>query len=394
MTTRLRQSRRAAVSVIGALALLSACASAHVVPTGRLTPVKDRVTDEAIDRDLALFDSYEQRVSLAAPNPAGAQKYIAARATEYVRIARDAYERNDRSEFVSDALAWAAADIETLQRDGAAAAMAGAVPMPTTQRVNEALWSRAERLRRSPDALAAPDEIARAEAHLLRAGHVFLSGPACVEESAAVMATRLLDGAEQTRLAAPPTVPGPDSARVIPAQPRPTPAPTATPTPTPPPPGTPPATRRDCVAPDRLAGVPSIVHFALDQASLAPETKAVLDRLVQSLAPYPGIHVVLAGHTDVRAPDDYNQALSERRVDSVRAYLLSKGLATGRLEQRAFGEKRLITTGQTLMDHARNRRVAITYTLCDGSEMQPVEQLNDVQIEAARRQRAMMKEKD
>jgi outer membrane protein OmpA-like peptidoglycan-associated protein len=383
MTSRRILSHLAPVTVLVTLALLSACASVRVVPSGRLTPVKDRVTDEAIERDLAVFDTYEQRVNTSAPNPVGAQKYLAARATEYIRIARDAYERNDRSDFVEDALAWAAADIETLQRNGADAAMASVVPMPkTTQRVNDALWSRAERLRRAPNALAAPDEIARAEGQLLRSGHTFLAGPACVEESPFVLATRLLDGAEQTRIPTPPAL-VPDSARAVPTQPPPAP----TPTPTPPPP-------RDCATPDRLAGVPSIVHFALDRSDLSPETKEVLDRLVEKLSPYPGMHVVLAGHTDLRATDDYNQALSERRVRAVHAYLVSKGLAVSRLETRAFGEKRLLTRGTTVMDHARNRRVAVTYTVCDGSEMQPVEQLNDIQLEAARRKRAAQKEKD
>jgi hypothetical protein len=60
---------------------------------------------------------------------------------------------------------------------------------------------------------------------------------------------------------------------------------------------------------------------------------------------------------------------------------------------RAFGEKQTLVSGSAAMDHARNRRVALTYTLCDGTELAPVEQLNDIQLEAARRKAAAMKEK-
>ena len=376
--TRLRVAAAAATTLI---ALLAGCVSAKMIPSGRLTPVQDRLTDEAFARDLAIFDSYDRRLSTAAPNPAGAQRYLAARASEYVRIARDAYERNDRSDFVEDALSWAAMDIEALERDGANVLMPSAVPMPKgTQRVEEALWARAEALRKDPASLSAPDDVARAEAQLLRAGHTFLAGPACVVESPLVAATGLLNRAERNRLTG--QIPPPD---VTPVTPIPVEPPPANPTP---------PTPKDCAAPDRLAGVPTMVHFALDKSYLAPTTKAVLDELYSKIAQYPGIKLVLDGHTDVRAPDEYNQALSERRVEAVRSYLASKGLGADRLTIRAFGEKQVLTPGTKISDHARNRRVAIRYELCDGSEVLPVEQLNDIQLEAARRKRAAVLEKD
>ena len=86
---------RAAVTATAAMLLLTGCASVTMQPAGRLTPVRDRVTDEAIARDLAIFDSYDLRLSRVAPSPTGAERYVAARATEYVRVARDAYERNE-----------------------------------------------------------------------------------------------------------------------------------------------------------------------------------------------------------------------------------------------------------------------------------------------------------
>ena len=140
--------------------------------------------------------------------------------------------------------------------------------------------------------------------------------------------------------------------------------------------------------PERLAGVPTIVHFALDKSYLSTATKDVLDQLISKVSPYSGIHIVLGGHTDIRASDEYNQALSERRVNSVREYLLNKGLPAARLTVQGFGERQVLTRGVKIMDHARNRRVAISYKLSDGSEVQPVEQLSDIQLEAARRKAA------
>lgn len=376
-TNRYRRTTAAAGALLIA-AVLTGCASAGRPVAGRLTPVRDRVTDEAIARDLATFDSYERRLGAAAPNPTGAARYVAARAAEYVRVAREAYERNDRTSFVDDALAWAAADIETLERNGAESALASVVPIPTAaQPVDAALWARAEGLRRGAATLASPEDVARAEGQLLRAGHAFLAGPACVAEPPVVAATRLLGDAEKGK-PDPRVGPTPDE---VPLAPREEPRPADPP-------------KTACSTPDVLAGVPSIVHFALDRHALAPASRTVLDALVARLVEYPGIRVRLAGHTDVRASDAYNQALSERRVHAVRDYLTSKGVAADRIAIEALGERQVLVPGDGRQDHARNRRVALTYIRCDGTEAQPIEQLNDLQLEAVRRRAAATKEKD
>jgi len=373
--TRLRPHVSAA-TVAALAALLGACAPA-MIPAGKLTPVRDRITDEAIARDLAIFDSYDRRLAAAAPNPTGAQRYVAARAAEYVRVARDAYERNDRTTFVDDALQWAAADIESLERGEAAATPSAPPSVGMTQGTNAELWARANELRGQAATLANASDVARAEAQLLRAAHAFLTGPACVVESPLLAAARFLDdagkGGKVPPAAPPPSIEPPPAVE---------PPPAAGPPPTPPPPA-----RTDCLAADELRGVPSIVHFALDKHYLSPETKTVLDALIEKVGPYTGIRVVLGGHTDIRASDEYNQALSERRVNAVKDYLLSRGFDPARIEIHAYGEKRTLTNGTARMDHARNRRVAITYILCDGSEVGPNEQLNDIQLEAERKAR-------
>lgn len=361
--------------------VIAACASGSKVPVGKLTPVKDRATDEAIAHDFAVFDSLDRRVSVVMPRDGSNDRYLAARAQEYVRLARDAYERNDRTSFVEDALAWAVADIESLERRAERQGVVSVVPMPHLSGDARAqLWSRVESLRSTAASLVDPEDVAKGEVQLIRAGHAFLAGPACVDEPALAAAQRLLGEAEKGGRTPPPALPR-DTTPSIPMR-------RDTVVVPPPPPPPPPANE---AVPDKLAGVPTIVHFALDKSYLSPTTKEVLDHLIEKVKPYGGVHIVLSGHTDIRASDVYNQALSERRVKSVRDYLVSKGLEPSRLTSQGFGERKLMVDGQQRMDHARNRRVAISYVLKDGTEILPVEQLSDIQLEAARRAAAAKK---
>lgn len=381
---------RRALALAVAVGTLTGCGVTAVPMHGRLTPVRARITDEAIERDLALIAQYDRRIDAASPGGAGAQRYVATRAKEYLALARDAYERNDRSSFADDALGWALADLETLEKGGAATALAGPVPAPAGAReIGGDQWARAEQMRRDTTRLGAPEDVARAELALVRAAHAFLAGPACVVEGGVPLATRFLDDADSKKLPAPPERPLPEAPR--PEAPRPE-APRPEDRPVPPRPGDPTGARRDCASPEDIAGVPNIVHFALDRSQLAATTREVLDQLVTKLAPYPAIRIVLAGHTDPRHTDAYNQALSERRVRAVRDYLLLKGVEASRLETRAYGESRLLVPGTTARDHARNRRVEISYALCDGTEVRPVEALSDLQLEAARRRAVLEKD--
>jgi outer membrane protein OmpA-like peptidoglycan-associated protein len=144
-----------------------------------------------------------------------------------------------------------------------------------------------------------------------------------------------------------------------------------------------PRMRSDCAAPERLLGVPNGVHFALDRNVLGDASQRVLDRAVERLLEFPGVRIRLAGHTDPRASDEYNDALSRRRVDAVSAYLTSRGVDASRVIQAdALGERQLLTAGTGARDQARNRRVNIVYVLCDGSELVPEETVDDLQLES------------
>ena len=70
--------------------------------------------------------------------------------------------------------------------------------------------------------------------------------------------------------------------------------------------------------------------------------------------------IVVAGHTDSRGSDDYNQALSERRAGSVARYLLSRDVVEARIEAVGFGEDTPIADNGTAEGRSLNRRVELS----------------------------------
>ena len=84
-------------------------------------------------------------------------------------------------------------------------------------------------------------------------------------------------------------------------------------------------------------------HFDFDKSALRPEGMAALDENVQLLKDNPKAHVRVAGYTSMMGTEEYNQALSERRAEAVEAYLVSEGVAPGRITTIGFGETRPAT---------------------------------------------------
>jgi len=94
------------------------------------------------------------------------------------------------------------------------------------------------------------------------------------------------------------------------------------------------------------------VHFDFDQSTLKPETKVILKRNIQLLNENPNAQIRIAGYTSAAGTEEYNQKLSERRADSVRAYLVSEGLIeSSRLSTIGYGEKHPAAYEATPSDH-------------------------------------------
>ncbi|MCB9664984.1 MAG: OmpA family protein [Alphaproteobacteria bacterium] len=101
------------------------------------------------------------------------------------------------------------------------------------------------------------------------------------------------------------------------------------------------------------------VYFDLGKSTVKKASYPVLDAVVAVLRTYPQIKLVeIGGHTDARGSEKTNLRLSQGRVDSVRAYLISQGIEDVRLTSVGYGESRLvIADAKTEDDHAQNRRV-------------------------------------
>jgi outer membrane protein OmpA-like peptidoglycan-associated protein len=101
------------------------------------------------------------------------------------------------------------------------------------------------------------------------------------------------------------------------------------------------------------------VLFDFDKADLKPAAEAQLQNLLTVVNSRPNASVAIEGHTDVRGDDAYNQALSQRRAQSVSTWLAGHGVAVGRITATGAGESRPVRAGATEADHQANRRVEI-----------------------------------
>ncbi|MFT5357715.1 MAG: outer membrane protein OmpA-like peptidoglycan-associated protein [Polyangiales bacterium] len=125
-------------------------------------------------------------------------------------------------------------------------------------------------------------------------------------------------------------------------------------------PGT--AENRGCPVSVRMApgGIQILmrIEFRTDQARLMRRSEAVLREVASVLEANPQIqHLQIAGHTDNRATPESNQALSEARAESVKAWLVENGVDAARLRAVGFGEARPLLSGDTEIAHRTNRRV-------------------------------------
>ncbi len=99
--------------------------------------------------------------------------------------------------------------------------------------------------------------------------------------------------------------------------------------------------------------------FDFNKSVVKPAGKAKLDDLVSKIK---GINlevIIAVGHTDSIGSDAYNQKLSVRRAEAVKAYLVSKGIEKNRVYTEGKGEKQPVASNKTKEGRAKNRRVEI-----------------------------------
>lgn len=99
--------------------------------------------------------------------------------------------------------------------------------------------------------------------------------------------------------------------------------------------------------------------FDFNKSVIKPEAKAKLDDLVDKIKAINLEVIIAVGHTDSVGSDDYNQKLSMRRSNAVKAYLISKGVDKTRIYTEGKGEKQPVADNGTKEGRAKNRRVEI-----------------------------------
>ena len=99
--------------------------------------------------------------------------------------------------------------------------------------------------------------------------------------------------------------------------------------------------------------------FDFDKSKLKPEGMAKLDDLVGKMKGMNLEVIIAVGHTDSIGTEAYNQKLSVRRADAVKAYLVTKGVEKNRIYTEGKGEKEPVASNKTAEGRAKNRRVEI-----------------------------------
>ena len=99
--------------------------------------------------------------------------------------------------------------------------------------------------------------------------------------------------------------------------------------------------------------------YDFDKSTLKPEAKVKLDDLVSKVKDINLEVIIAVGHTDSVGTDAYNQKLSVRRAESIKTYLVSKGIEANRVYTEGKGEKQPVADNKTAEGRAKNRRVEI-----------------------------------
>ena len=104
------------------------------------------------------------------------------------------------------------------------------------------------------------------------------------------------------------------------------------------------------------------VLFALDQSDLDATARGILDSQAQWLVRNPNINVTVEGHADERGTREYNLALGDRRANSSKNYLVTRGVNAARISTISYGKERPVKTGSDQESWAENRRT-VTVTV-------------------------------
>jgi OmpA-OmpF porin, OOP family len=99
------------------------------------------------------------------------------------------------------------------------------------------------------------------------------------------------------------------------------------------------------------------IFFDYNKATIKKVSFPLLDEVALAFLDHPAIQVRIEGHTDSRGGDKFNKKLSQKRAESVRKYLIDKGVDGSRMEPKGYGEEQPIADNRTEEGRSQNRRV-------------------------------------
>ena len=108
---------------------------------------------------------------------------------------------------------------------------------------------------------------------------------------------------------------------------------------------------------DFVVNVGDRVFFESDQSDLSAQARATLDKQVQWLGRYAQYTFTVEGHADERGTREYNIALGARRAQSVRDYLVARGIGANRMRTISYGKERPVALCNDISCWSQNRRV-------------------------------------
>ncbi|MEZ5911475.1 MAG: peptidoglycan-associated lipoprotein Pal [Paracoccaceae bacterium] len=98
------------------------------------------------------------------------------------------------------------------------------------------------------------------------------------------------------------------------------------------------------------------VFFSVDQSTLSPEARATLTEQARWMNQRPEFAVLIEGHADEQGTREYNLALGARRASAVQEFLISQGVAAGRVRTISYGKERPVEVCSVEECYAKNRR--------------------------------------
>src|SRR6201984_1896461 len=107
---------------------------------------------------------------------------------------------------------------------------------------------------------------------------------------------------------------------------------------------------------DFVVNVGDRVFFESDQTDLSPQAVVTLEKQVQWLQTYPRYAFTIEGHADERGTREYNIALGARRAQSVRNFMVSRGIDASRMRTISYGKERPVAVCNDISCWSQNRR--------------------------------------